>query len=200
MPRVGADKAALYERLIYAYDGTDYRVVKCDTDGNVVAAIKASQIITVTQDTASNLQATVTIPTGQDILARLQGYYGASWRNAPVHFGVGTPYAETKSNTSLPSGTTSLTFSTVASNTVRVVTGVMICFQGTTPTYLQFNMMIGGVTVMVYRHLSPTSLELYSVQGWWVLDTGDYIVAYIAGATAGDKLYAYCVGFEFSVA
>jgi hypothetical protein len=67
MAKASVDNDPLHERLIFAYDGTDYRVVKCDTDGNVVAAIKASQSIEVTQDTASDLKATVNIAAAQSV-------------------------------------------------------------------------------------------------------------------------------------
>ena len=67
MPRVGVNNEPLLERAIFGFDGSDYRVVKVDTDGNLVAAVKASQSITVTQPNAANLKSTVTLAASQSI-------------------------------------------------------------------------------------------------------------------------------------
>lgn len=37
MPKVGAANEPLLERLIYGYDGSSYRPLKCDTNGNLLA-------------------------------------------------------------------------------------------------------------------------------------------------------------------
>ena len=49
MPQVAADSAGLLERLVYGFDGSVYRVVKVDTDGNLVLALVAGSTIEVTQ-------------------------------------------------------------------------------------------------------------------------------------------------------
>jgi hypothetical protein len=67
MPLVGVNNEPLLERAIFGFDGTSYRVVKIDGDGNLVAALKASQEIEVVQDTAADLKATVSVAASQEI-------------------------------------------------------------------------------------------------------------------------------------
>ncbi len=82
MPKVGVDNEPLLERVMFGYDGTNYRIVKIDTDGNLVAAIKTSQSVTVLQSNPVNLKATVINTPRMPSDATLeQSYYQVSLAN-----------------------------------------------------------------------------------------------------------------------
>lgn len=222
MPQVGVDNAPLHERLIYGQNGTLYRPVLVDANGNILFVqaagspfevvqsdssllkatvdVAAGQTIAVTQATAANLKATVTIPTGQDILARLQGYHASGWRNAPVPFGATAPYAAFVSSDTLSAGSNTLNYTAVAANTVAVITNITLRYTGTVPTSIAAFAVIGGTAYRIFTQLSPASNVVYTWQGWVVLAAGDNLRMVIAGATLNDDADSYGLGFTYSVA
>lgn len=199
MPLVGVNNEPLLERAIFAYDGADYRVVKVDTDGNLVAAIKASQSIEVMQDTAADLKATVTIPTGQDIEARDYSWLGSTWQKSPMAFGYSDTYSERLIDTALAGGNVNLLGTAVPSGQVIVATNLSLRYDGTVPTRIAANYEWGSIGGF-WAVASPASGVWYDRQGWWVLKEGHYFVASVVGSTLNDTLIYDISGFIMEVA
>lgn len=199
MPLVGVNNEPLLERAIFGFDGTSYRVVKVDTDGNLVAAVKASQAIEVTQDTAADLKATVTIPTDQDIEARGYGWLGSAWQKAPIPFGYSGVKNESWEDTNLASGNSNVDSSAVPAGEIWVILQYAYHFVGTVPTriYIQFGPTSDLLTV--FQQESVTSVLWESVDGMFILEEGDILRLRIIGATSGDDLTGRAHGYRIDI-
>jgi hypothetical protein len=178
MAKVGVNNEALLERAIFAYDGTNYRVVKCDTSGNLVAAVL----------------------TNQNVQARGYGWINSGWYKNPIIDGISSVFAEQKFNPSLAPGTNLLCSSAVPAGKLLIVTNVSFYYIGTVGTvlvncYLNHN----SVQVPILGVASPVSAQLYSIQGKWVLDEADTIDLYCFNATLNDDMLLGVVGYYIDV-
>jgi hypothetical protein len=178
MPKVGVDNDPLLERLIFAFDGADYRVVACDTDGNVVAALAAGQSIEVTQDTAADLQATVNVNAGQSIAvtqttpASLQ---------AAVNVNAGQSIAVTQATAS--------SLRAQVDNTPRLPAGV------TDLSGYQLKSIADVNYLELFSNTSGTSLAACS--GRTVANGKRLCVAWgMAGANTSTGRFAFLVGYD----
>lgn len=201
MPKVGVGNEPLLERLVFGYDGSNYRVVKVDTSGNLVAALLAGSSIEVTQDTAADLKATVNLATDQNVQARLHAYINSAWQKAPFCFGVSSIKTENVLNTSLLAGTNTLSTTAVTAGQIQVVTNIAFYYSGTVATVVMgVYMKHDAVTYALYGQAPPVSNQIYDRQGQWVMDAGDQMQLIIFNATAGDDANLVITGYNMDVA
>ena len=177
MPTTGVNDEPLQDRRIFAYDGTNYRVVKCDTDGNLVIALKAEE----------------------DVQANAYGWINAAWQKDPLRLGYSGQLQDVYSNTNLSAGNNLHNFDTVPSGEIWVITALWFMYIGTSPTYAQFYFALASGTHWPLRQPSPTSSQVYSKEGQWVLVEDDIITVSVSGATAGDDLYGGYMGYRVDI-
>lgn len=199
MPKRGVSNEALYERLIFAFDGDDYRVVACDTDGNLTAAVLADQSIEVVQDDAADLKATVDIAADQNVQARGYGYIGAAWQKVPLPFGLSGRVAEIVTDTNTGAGTDSVSTTAVPAGEYHIVSQISMYVASGSANNLVAYLNAAGTTPGLFGYTSPTSSQVYDRQGWWVLAPGDYIQVYGFDLTAGDDLSVSVAGFRVDI-
>jgi len=222
MPHVGTDGSPLLERLMFAFDGTLYRPVKCDTNGNLVAAVLAGQTITVEQALAANLLATVTVAAGQtiavtqaaaanllatvnvatdqNIQARRYGYYGDAWVKSPVPLGVTATWELHPSNMDLPAGSTTLAFTATPAGTIRVATSVAFRTGSAAATRVIWGSYIAGTATYHGQVTTPANGVFYQLGLTVYMVPGDYLQLTIEGAALHDTLRGYASGYQYSVA
>jgi hypothetical protein len=185
---------------MFGYDGADYRVVKVDTSGNLVAAVLAGSSIEVTQDTAADLKATVNIASGQSLSARGAGWDGSAWRKNPILLGYADTVSEEVTNLTPGAGTITLTGTTVPSGEVWVLLNIAAKNDTRSAQLIYCVANIGGVQCILLNVASPT-VGLWAVaNGQWVLEAGDSVQAVITSVTAGDDLYLRYSGYKFYIA
>lgn len=200
MPLVGVNYEPLEERAIFGFDGTDYRVVKVDTAGQIVAALQAGSTITVTQATAANLNATATLAANQNVQARDYGWYSGAWQKNPLLMGYSAAVGEAVTNTSLAAGANTLSSTAVPAGEVHVITNIAAAYSGTvTNVILTVRINDSGTIYELYGQKPPVTGVYYDRQGFWVLKPGAKIDLLINGATLNDDGFLYIAGFSFDI-
>jgi hypothetical protein len=222
MPKVGSSNEALLERALFGFDGTLWRPVKLDTSGNLVFTPLAGSSMEVTQDTAADLKATVSVAAGQSIQvtqataaslkatvdiaadqvvkARLSTYDGAAWRKQSVIPAVEDTVSGLVGSSDLPAGTSTLNGTAVAAGKVWVITHLAMYYTGTiTNVQIYTWLRIDGVSYDVFTIKAPVSALVYDRQGYWVLGASDYVQAYVSGATLHNSFFVEYTGFLFTV-
>ena len=177
MPKVGAGNEPLHERLIFAYDGTDYQVVACDTDGNLVAAVLADQ----------------------NVQARPYGWISGAWQKQAMPFGFSDRVAEVVTDINTGAGADSVQTTPVPAGEYHVITHLEMYALSATCDNLIAYQYAGAVTPPIFGQVNPVSSQIYDRQGWWVLKPGDYIKVYGFTLTAGDDLQVGLSGFRVDV-
>lgn len=217
MPKVGVNNEPLLERAIFGFDGADYRVVKVDTDGNLVAAVKASQEIEVTQDTpgdlkatvdiaaaqeievtqptAADLKATVTIPTGQDIEAQQFGWISSAWQKNPLALGYSSPLIKQYVNDAPTGSNPNIDTDTVPSGELWVITNITERATFSSAAGIRCMFHDNSNACVLYVIDSPTSLINYDRQGYWVLPAGAYLRMTLQTAVGDSQLVIWITGF-----
>jgi hypothetical protein len=199
MPQIGANNEPLLERAIFGYDGTNYRVVKVDTDGNLVAAIKASQTIEVIQDTAADLKATVNLAADQNVQARNYGFLGAAWQKQPLIWSYSSRLSERVSNTSAAAGQNTLNSSAIAAGYVAKIEAVEAFNDTTNPTLIRLAVIGGGNTQVLARVATPgISVPLLLAQTI-TLAAGDVMRAIFDGCALNDDIYLDIWGYQMKI-
>jgi hypothetical protein len=193
MPKVGVNNEPLLERLIFGYDGADYRVVKVDTSGNLVAAILAGQSIEVTQDTAADLKATVNLATDQNIQARGYGWIGGAWQKNPLGFGYSARGSQQLVNTNAAAGYNNVSSSAVPAGEIWILSAASASDNSNTITQIDLSVTVNGNPVVIGFVLSPVAAQPCIALTQVALAEGDTIAAGFYGCVAGDDLYLrYC--------
>lgn len=177
MGKVGVGNEPLYERVIFGLDGANYRVIKCNSDGELVVAVAAGE-------------AGAVYP---------YGYVNAAWQKQPMPFGYSNKYAEAISDTNLDTGTNLVRGAIVAAGKVIVITNVAISYIGTSPSKI-LALLDDGTDYTLYAIMSPTSAVWYDKQGYWVMNEGTRFTVKVNGATAADDLLAQFTGFQMDIA
>lgn len=100
---------------------------------------------------------------------------------------------EERVNTNLSAGANGLNGTAVPAGKLYVITQVTGMYLGTPPSFLRLLINIGGINLLIHEERSITSGRWYSVSVNLYLSAGDYVAAYVEGATAGDDLtLQYC--------
>lgn len=215
MPKVSVNNDPLLERLVFAYDGTSYRVVTCDTDGNVVAALKTGQSVEVTQDTAAdllatvniaaaqtiavtqatpaNLQAAVNLNTDQNVQARRYGWIASAWQKAPLPFGYSGVGAETVSKLNAAASFDAIAGTSVPAGEFWIVSAADAYDANTAVSRIGIVASVAGVSVYLISAASPGAGIPLAWSGQAVLGPGDNVLAAFFGTVLNDDLYLhYC--------
>lgn len=177
MPIVGVNNEPLYERVIFAYDGTDYRVIKSDTDGNIVIAQKADQ----------------------NIQARSYGWYSSAWQKNPLTYGYSNTAELYESDTNLPAGTANLDTTAISAGEVWRITYIGIFPVSASMTQIGLYLRRGGTSYPIKIDNTPVT----SVWDTFVVDItlkeSDSFRLQMANATLNDDLYISMLGYKFDV-
>jgi len=215
MPQVGINQEPLRESLIFAFDGADYRVITCDTNGQILAAIATGQTLSVIQSDKTKLLATVDIATGQtlsviqsdktqllatvDIAAnqsvksQLYGYNGSTFYKLPLLFGRTTKWDENLGGTATGTSWTKA-ISAIAANTLGVITFVSItnASRAMTNSYL-YVIRASGAFFRLAMSMSVAVGVPLVCSATIILEAGDLLYAYCEGCQVGDII---CAGFS----
>lgn len=199
MPQIGANNEPLLERAIFGYDGTNYRVVKVDTDGNLVAAIKASQTIEVIQDTAADLKATVNLAADQNVQARNYGFLGAAWQKLQLLWGYTDRWAERVSTTAAVAGQNELLSAAVPAGYVYVVQAVSLVNLNNAVTSAVISITTGSA-YPVLTEAAPVAAGIFTKwTGAATLAAGDKVYSRLQGCTLDDDLYLDILGYKMKI-
>jgi hypothetical protein len=196
MAKVGVGNEALLERLIFAYDGTNYRVVKCDASGNLVAGLVAGSTIEVTQDTASALLATVSLAADQNVQARAYGWISGAWQKNPLLLGFSDTVQQATSTTTLPAGTSAINGEAVPAGEMWLITNMSMRMLSATITVLSLYLVIDGAAMGIFQQPTPATNVIYDRQGHWALGPGDNVRGVVAGATLNDDFFMEICGIR----
>ena len=211
MPKVGVNQEPLNERLVFAFDGTDYRVVKCDTDGQLLAALATGQTVSVTQsdkakllatvDIAANqsikatqttegdLRAIVSLDTDENVQSRGYGWVNSAWQKNPLLFGYSAQIFEEKSNTNSPVTLCTLNGTVVPAGEIWIVNAICASNNDRQATAIRIYATIDGKDLML-TDAAPGAVFRYVMwSGQITLKAGDNVNASIYGTVAGDDCY-----------
>lgn len=177
MPVVGVSNEPLYERLMFGYDGTDYRVVKVDSSGQIVLATLAAETIG----------------------AQSYGWISSAWQKDPLRIGLSGRVAETWSNSALSAGTNNVDDGAVPSGEYWVVTNFAWAYVGTVPTAIRRGILVSSSPYWLDEVTSIASNIRNGLQGYWVLSPGDTLRVTVLGATLNDSLSAFALGFRVDI-
>jgi len=199
MPHVSNNNDPLLDRAIFAYDGTDYRVVKVDTSGQLVAAVATGQTIKVTQDTAANLLATVNVATDQNIQARNHGWDGSAWRKSQQLWGYTDRWQQEVVNLAAAAGTNNLSTTAVPSGYVYILQAATVL--DVTSATVGLHLYLVGGTFNYYLALSAGGAAATRLiwNGEVALKAGDIVRASLVGCTLNDDIYLYVWGYKMKV-
>jgi hypothetical protein len=189
MPKVGVNNEPLLERLIFGYDGADYRVVKVDTSGNLVAAILAGQSIEVTQDTAADLKATVSLAADQDVQARGYGWVSAAWQKNPLLIGYSGTGSEEVKNLSAAAGTNQLNGTAVPAGEIWNVYAAHLLDIDSATTFPRIGVTVSGIDVYMISAATLAAGVYFTWNGSVILSPGDKVFGVLNNCTLNDDLY-----------
>lgn len=128
------------------------------------------------------------------------GWDGSLWRKLPLVWGYSALAGEALSNTNLGAGTNYLNGTAVSAGEVLVVRQVSLRYIGTVPTLIECQ-SFGTLGYPVLLHQpSPVSTQWYYEPCFEILVAGDYMRAYVAGATAGNNFYFRYSGYKMKIA
>ena len=127
------------------------------------------------------------------------GYVNGAWHKNPIELGYSGVVAYDLKNTSLAAGTNFLNSPTVPVGQLWVITSLSLKYSGTSPTGVGVDIVHDGVTIRIYRQVSPASDVVYDRQGYWILNEDDYLEGYVAGATAGNGLAFSIYGHSIDI-
>jgi hypothetical protein len=198
MAKVGVGNEPLLERLIFGAEGTNYRVVVVDAAGNIVAALKAGSTVEVTQDTAADLKATVSLADDQNVQARAYGYFNAAWQRQPLLIGYGGVVNEQVVNLSSPAGTTILDGTVVPANRVYVIEGAAGLDVNTATTAIELGVISGGVYTPFTRGVGVAANNWHTWNGRLTLAPGDNLRCVLVGTVLNDDTYLRYHGYFFN--
>jgi len=127
------------------------------------------------------------------------GWIDGAWQKSPLPFGYSGQAKVSWGSTDLPAGASNLDSSPVPAGEVWVITQLSMVYYGTAPSRILMRVVISGDPYTIWQESSPASAVYYDHQGWWVLAEGDKCRLYVEGATAGDDVYGYALGFRVDV-
>ena len=166
MAKVGVNNDPLHERLMFGYDGTDYRVVKVDTGGNLVFAALADQ----------------------NIQARDYGWISGAWQKNPLMPGFSAAGAINYYNGNLPAGSSDQSMDAVPAGEYWKLTLGVMYISTTTITSIRLSAVVNLVTVPILLVLTPVSARYYPQICDVLMGPADYLSVAVTGATLGDDL------------
>lgn len=177
MPKVGVNNEPLLERAIFGYDGSDYRVVKVDGDGNLVAAVKASQ----------------------SIGAQSYGYISSAWQKNPITFGYSSILIKQFVDNAPSGGSPGLTGDTVPAGEIWVITNALIRGIFTSAVSIRFLIYDNSVGAVSWVVANPGSLIHYDRQGYWVLPPGGSARMDLLTSVGATQLIMWISGFIIDI-
>lgn len=166
MPQVGVNNEPLLERAVFGFDGSDYRVVKLDTDGNIVVALKAEE----------------------DVQANGYGWISSAWQKNPIAFGYSADQTENVGSTSHAGGTQVLNGSQVPSGEIWVIQVASIRDNTNAPSAVQVQANVNGTGVVIKHELTVVAGQWIVWEGQIVLSEGDKMVGVLFGTTSNDDI------------
>ncbi len=188
MAKVGVDNDPLHERVMFGFDGVDYRVLKVTDEGNLVAAVLADQEIEVVQDTATDLKATVDLAANQNVQSRGYGWIDGDWQKQPIITGYSDMQVEKVEVASAPSGTNLLNSTTVPAGEIWKVETVSIRDINSAPSRVDLLLYSPSGSSVIISDLSPGANVWILWQGNMTMMEGEYLQAQMFGITATDLL------------
>jgi hypothetical protein len=177
MPQIGANNEPLLERAIFGYDGTDYRVVKVDASGNLVAAVLADQ----------------------NVQARLHGYDGTNWRKLQQVFGYTDRVVEKQTTVSTGAGTTAVDSTAVEAGYVHVISSVAAWHSNVGALFCVLQFYNG--TNYLEQSIAPALAQytLMSLSLPFVLKASDSLRFYAVALPAGQSVFLSLNGYKMKI-
>lgn len=167
MPLVSVNNEPLLERAIFGFDGVNYRVVKVDTDGNIVVAQKANQ----------------------NVQARSYGFYSNAWQKDPLRLGYSGRGSEEQFKLNATAGFDVLTGSAVPPGEIWLVNAVSANDLNTALASIGLVAKIAGIDVYL-ANIKPVGAGIpIAWSGQVVLAQGDTLSGAYFGTVLNDDLY-----------
>jgi hypothetical protein len=177
LPVVGVTNVPLYERLIFGHDGSDYRVVKVDGSGNLVAAVLADQ----------------------NIQAYAHGYVGAAWQKDAMRVGYSGTVSELKTDLNASAGNNTLASTAVPAGEIWTVQAIHAYNLNRAATTINIYATVGGIAV----YLATGAPDAVSLMSHWsgaiTLEENDTLSALFTGTVLDDDLYFGYLGMRTDI-
>jgi len=129
----------------------------------------------------------------------LWGFDGFVWRKLQLLFGFGGVVEEGLLDDNLDSGTNYLAGSVVPAGEIWIVQNASIQYVGTAPDELHIRVAGLADLIRLFYEGSPASGAWYCWGGTCIIQEGDWLVAQVVGATAGDTLYFRYAGYKMEI-
>jgi hypothetical protein len=125
---------------------------------------------------------------------------GTRWRKQPLMFGFSELAGENLENTSLAAGANNLNGAAVGAGELLIVRHLALMYSGTPPTYMGvYPVGSPGTPYILFEH-TVVSTRWYIEPVFAVLEEGDYLTAFVGGATLNDNLYFRYLGYKTTIA
>lgn len=146
--------------------------------------------------TVEQLAAAVKSMLLEDMMAN-KGWFNSAWQKDPLRFGYSGLIYESIADTNLGAGTVSVDSAAVSPGEIWVITNIAVSYEGTVATVeMQMQIDHNGTRHTVAEFGSITSGLFYDRQGFWVLDTSDFVRLSITNATATDDGFLRIIGYR----
>ena len=144
--------------------------------------------------------AAITDPTEEYFKDGVWGWDGSQWRKLPLLFGYSDRYAERVGPVTAVSGTNQLDLSTVPSGEIWVITSISAWASSSNISRVDLRVIVGSDVFVLKATGYSTAYHTVDWQGTIILAAGDYIRVQFSGASGGEALDAWAVGYKMKIA
>ena len=177
MAKVSVNNDPLLERLIFGYDGTNYRVVKVDAEGNLVIAVKIDQ----------------------SVRAKGYGWVGSAWHKNPLVIGYSYTISESIQPETVSEGENVLASTPVPEGEIWRVEVISASDLTSVPTNVQLRVISGGVLITLLTNTTPAVGVWDTLVASMTLRQGDTVGVRFAGITADDDIRLNYCGYKIDI-
>jgi len=185
---------------VLGFDGTDFYVLKLDSDGHLQVDVQTSALPTGAATFAEQQTQTATLELIALIRNALQSVATdrLKVRGENQLFSILQPWRERVAFVST-GATQTVDGSPVGAGTYRVVTTISASNQSRDGSRILLRYISGSTIVSLHSVLNPVQYQIADVQGFWVLPPDAYIQASFYGIQAGDDLRLYGSGYVMTM-
>jgi len=130
----------------------------------------------------------------------LWGWDGSVWRKLPLLWGYSAAYNEAETEENVAAGSPMLTFSTVDTGEVWVVTSISARCKQDSPSRVELTAIMGGVYKYLHVAAYPTAWLTVDWQGHVVLEENDHVRVIFRDCVLNDDIDAWAVGYKMKIA
>ena len=128
------------------------------------------------------------------------GWDGSAWHKLPMVWGYSDVYGEFEYENGVAAGTHVLTFSTVGSGEVWVVTGISAACSTAGVDRIELRANVGGVGIRLRQQAYGVAHDTVDWSGVTILKDGDEMLVQFVDCALNDNLTASAWGYKMKIA